>query len=314
MTCPSIITTTTTAEAMENFFPYTAFVEPFVAYAFMRRALVACLALGLGSAPIGVFLVLRRMSLMGDAMSHAVLPGAAIGFILAGLSLGAMSVGGLIAGLAVALLAGVTSRITLLREDASLAGFYLASLALGVLLVSTYGSAVDLLHVLFGSILAVDDEGLLFVATVASVTLVTLALIYRPLVVECFDPVYLRGVGGRGSLIHLLFLVLVVLNLVAGFQALGTLMAVGLMMLPAAAARFWSDSVSGSIAFATGSAMASGVAGLLISYHFELPSGPAIVLAAAVVYFASIVFGSRAGLLARYRRRPHFHDPGEMKR
>jgi zinc/manganese transport system permease protein len=91
-------------------------------------------------------------------------------------------------------------------------------------------------------------------------------------------------------------------------------MAVGLMMLPAAAARFWSDSVSGSIAFATGSAMASGVAGLLISYHFELPSGPAIVLAAAAVYFASIVFGSRAGLLARYRRRPHFHDPGEMKR
>jgi len=293
--------------------PYSALIEPLTAYAFMRRALVACLALSLGSGPIGVFLVLRRMSLMGDAMSHAVLPGAAIGFIFAGLSLGAMSLGGLIAGLAVALLAGVVSRTTVLREDASLAGFYLASLALGVLLVSTYGSAVDLLHVLFGSILAVDDEGLLFVASVASITLITLALIYRPLVAECFDPTFLRSVGARGSLIHLLFLVLVVLNLVAGFQALGTLMAVGLMMLPAAAARFWSDSVGGSIAFATGAAMASGVIGLLISYHFELPSGPAIVLTAAVVYLASIVFGSRAGLLARYRRRPHFHKPEEIK-
>jgi zinc/manganese transport system permease protein len=293
--------------------PYALFIEPLTAYAFMRRALVACLALALGSGPIGVFLVLRRMSLMGDAMSHAVLPGAAIGFIFAGLSLGAMSVGGLIAGLAVALLAGVTSRTTVLREDASLAGFYLASLALGVLLVSVYGSAIDLLHVLFGSILAVDDEGLLFVAAVASITLLTLALIYRPLVAECFDPTFLRSVGARGSVIHLVFLVLVVLNLVAGFQALGTLMAVGLMMLPAAAARFWSESVAGSIAFATGSAMASGVVGLLLSYHFELPSGPAIVLTAAVVYLASIVFGSRAGLLARYRRRPHFHEPKEMQ-
>lgn len=293
--------------------PYSLLIEPLTAYAFMRRALVACLALSLGSGPIGVFLVLRRMSLMGDAMSHAVLPGAAIGFIFAGLSLGAMSLGGLIAGLAVALLAGVVSRTTVLREDASLAGFYLASLALGVLLVSIYGSAVDLLHVLFGSILAVDDEGLLFVASVASITLITLAVIYRPLVAECFDPAFLRSVGARGSVIHLIFLVLVVLNLVAGFQALGTLMAVGLMMLPAAAARFWSDSVAGSIAFATIAAMASGVIGLLLSYHFELPSGPAIVLTAAVVYLASIVFGSRAGLLARYRRRPHFHEPEEIK-
>ena len=293
--------------------PYVLLIEPLTAYAFMRRALVACMALALGSGPIGVFLVLRRMSLMGDAMSHAVLPGAAIGFIFAGLSLGAMSAGGLIAGLAVAVLAGVPSRTTILREDASLAGFYLASLALGVLLVSVYGSAIDLLHVLFGSILAVDDEGLLFVAAVASITLITLALIYRPLVAECFDPTFLRSVGARGSVIHLVFLVLVVLNLVAGFQALGTLMAVGLMMLPAAAARFWSESVAGSIAFATGSAMASGIVGLLLSYHFEVPSGPAIVLTAAVVYLASIVFGSRAGLLARYRRRPHFHEPEEMK-
>jgi len=292
--------------------PYTLLVEPLIGYAFMRRALVACLALAMGSGPIGVFLVLRRMSLMGDAMSHAVLPGAAIGFILAGLSLGAMSAGGLVAGLTVALLAGITSRTTILREDASLAGFYLASLALGVLLVSIYGSAVDLLHILFGSILAVDDEGLLFVAVVASITLIILALIFRPLVAECFDPTFLRSVGARGSLIHLIFLVLVVLNLVAGFQALGTLMAVGLMMLPAAAARFWSDSVAGCIAFATACAMACGVVGLLLSYHFDLPSGPAIVLTAAAAYLASIVFGSRAGLLARYLRRPHFHDPEEL--
>src|SRR5437773_2784734 len=120
----------------------------------MRRALAGCLALALGCGPIGTILVIRRMSLMGDALSHAVLPGAALGFIIAGLSLPAMSLGGLAAGLVVALSSGVVTRFTPLREDASFAAFYLISLAFGVLLVSAHGSNVDLLHLLFGSILA----------------------------------------------------------------------------------------------------------------------------------------------------------------
>ena len=201
---------------------YSAFIAPFVDYGFMRRALVACLALGLGSAPIGVLLMLRRMSLVGDAMSHAILPGAAVGFLVAGgLSLPAMGLGGLIAGLSVALLSGLISRTTALREDASFATFYLTSLALGVLIVSLRGSNIDLLHVLFGTILAIDATALYLVGGIASFTLVTLALVYRPLVAECFDPGFLRAVAGRGSAYHFLFLFLVVLNLVAGFQALG---------------------------------------------------------------------------------------------
>ena len=205
---------------------------PFAEFGFMRRALVGCLALALGGGPIGTFLVIRRMSLMGDALSHAVLPGAALGFILGGLSLPAISLGGVGAGLVVALLSGLVTRLTPLREDASFAAFYLISLAIGVLLVSTHGSNVDLLHLLFGSILAIDDATLVLIGAVASIGLLSLAIIYRPLVVECFDPGFLRAVGGRGGLVHTVFLALVVLNLVAGFQALGTLMAVGLMMLP----------------------------------------------------------------------------------
>ncbi len=138
---------------------YDFLLAPFVDYGFMRRALVACLALGIGSGPVGVLLMLRRMSLVGDAMSHAILPGAAVGFLFAGLSLPAMGLGGLVAGLAVALLSGFVSRTTVLREDASFASFYLASLASGVLLVSLRGSNIDLLHVLFGTILAIDDDG-----------------------------------------------------------------------------------------------------------------------------------------------------------
>ena len=286
---------------------YSALIEPFIAYGFMRRALVACLALALGSGPIGVFLVLRRMSLMGDAMSHAILPGAAIGFLAAGLSLWAMSAGGLVVGLAVALLAGLVSRATSIREDASLAGFYLISLALGVLLVSLKGSSIDLLHVLFGTILGVGDASLLLVAGIATVSLITLALIYRPLIAECFDPVFLRALGAAGSRYHILFLALVVLNLVAGFQALGTLMAVGLMMLPAAAARFWAAEVWSLFLVAAGIAFASGYAGLLLSYHLNLPSGPAIILVAGIAYVGSILLGRRDGIVKRYFPAPHHH-------
>ena len=286
---------------------YSALIEPFAAYGFMRRALVACLALAFGSGPIGVFLVLRRMSLMGDAMSHAILPGAAIGFLAAGLSLWAMSAGGLVVGLAVALLAGLVSRATSIREDASLAGFYLISLALGVLLVSLKGSSIDLLHVLFGTILGVGDASLLLVAGIATVSLFVLALIYRPLIAECFDPVFLRALGATGSRYHILFLALVVLNLVAGFQALGTLMAVGLMMLPAAAARFWAAEVWSLFLVAAGIAFASGYAGLLLSYHLDLPSGPAIILVAGIAYLGSILLGRRDGIVKRYFPAPHHH-------
>jgi zinc/manganese transport system permease protein len=293
---------------------YDLIAAPFVDFEFMRRALVACLALAVGAAPLGVFLVLRRMSLMGDAIGHAVLPGVAIGFMVSGLSLGAMTIGGVFAGLAVALLAGLTARATGLKEDASLAGFYLTSLALGVILVSLRGSPVDLLHILFGSILAVDDQGLLFVVGVASVSTLTMSLIFRSLVVECFDPVFARSVGAYGGWAHAIFLGLVVLNLVAAFQALGTLMAVGLMMLPALAARFWSEDVSHIAIVATGLGVLSSFLGLLVSYHAEIASGPAIVLTAAALYLISIVAGSRSGLLARWLRRPHFHEPHEAKR
>lgn len=287
---------------------YDLLISPFVDFAFMRRALAGCLALALGSGPIGLFLVMRRMSLMGDAMSHAVLPGAAIGFLLAGLSLPAMSLGGFFAGVLVALLAGLATRFTTIKEDASFAAFYLLSLALGVLLVSKSGSNVDLMHILFGSVLAVDNAALYLVAGVATVTLTVLALIYRPLLLESLDPVFLRAVGARGSWWHMLFLMLVVLNLVAGFQALGTLMAVGLMMLPAITARLWAETVEGMLLVSVGIAFASGLGGLLLSYYFELPSGPSIILLAGLVYLASLLIGPVGGALPRYVRARHLES------
>lgn len=278
---------------------------PFLDYGFMRRALAGAFALSFGAAPLGVFLVLRRMSLMGDAMSHAILPGVAAGFLLSGLSLTAMLIGGIVTGLTVALLAGLVSRLTPLREDASFAAFYLISLGLGVLLVSLRGSSMDLLHVLFGTVLGLDDGALLLVTACATITLLVLAAIYRLLVAECLDPNFLRAAGGGGSWTHMVFLALVVFNLVAGFQVLGTLMVVGIMMLPAAAARFWVRSAAGQIPLAAVTGAAASLSGLLASYHYDLPASPAIILAAGFFYLLSIAFGPQGGLLVRTSRARH---------
>ena len=276
---------------------WEALVQPFVEFAFMRRALAGSLAVALAAAPEGVFLTLRRMSMTGDAIAHAVLPGVATAYLLAGLSLYAITLGGLVTGLAVAGLAGVASRATVQHEDASLASFHLLALALGVVIVSLGGSRVDLVHVLFGSVLALGDDAVLMLAAVASATALGLALVYRPLVLECVDPAFLKTVGKRaGGRVHHLFLALMVLVLVAGFHALGTLMAVGIMILPAAAARFWARDIDRMIAVAVGAALLPVPAGLLASFHVDIPSGPAIVLAAGAIYLLSMVLGPHGSL------------------
>ena len=294
-------------------------IGPFAEFAFMRRALVATLALSMSAAPLGVFLTLRRMSLLGDALSHAILPGVAIGFMLFGLSLTAMAVGGVLAGLLVAAIAGLVSQSTALKEDASLAAVYLVALALGVTLIAGHGTQLDLLHILFGSALGVDSPGLYLVAGVASASVLMLAAGYRGLVLESFDPVFLSAAGQHsGSSARQTaqkrswqrwiwqqgFLMLVVVNLVAGFQTLGTLMAVGLMMVPAVSARLWHDTLPAQLVNASAQAMLASVAGLLLSYHFDTPSGPTIIGSAGALYFMSLVFAP-GGWLYRYFATAH---------
>lgn len=270
-------------------------------YGFMKKALVSCVCLALGSTPVGVLLVLRRMSLMGDALSHAILPGAALGYMIAGLSLPALGIGGVLAGLIVAFLAGLVSRSTHLKEDASFAGFFLMALALGVLLISVRHSTVDLIHILFGSALAVDDMSLLIMGGITTVTVVTLAAIIRPLMIECFDPAFFKSVGGKGGVYHVVFLMLVVLNLVSGFQALGTLLSLGMMMLPAIAARFWAHDLWVLFGVSVIGALLSGLVGLLLSYHLDWPSGPSVVLVAGVVYIVSLLVGPYGSWLYHQR-------------
>jgi zinc/manganese transport system permease protein len=280
-------------------------IAPFTEFAFMQRGLLGAVFLSFSACPIGVFLMLRRMSLTGDAMAHAILPGAAAGFLLYGLQIVPMTIGGLLAGAVVALGAGAVSRLTVQKEDASMAAFYLISLALGVTMVSLRGSSVDLMHVLFGTVLALNNAALTLIGIVAAVTLAALAVFWRALVAECLDPLFLRSVSRLGTPVHFVFLGLVVLNLVAGFQALGTLLSVGLMVLPAAAARFWTQRVETMAVLAIAFGLVSSLSGLLLSYHVALPSGPAIILSTGMLYFVSVLFGTRGVLATRRPRHAH---------
>jgi zinc/manganese transport system permease protein len=279
-------------------------ISEMFSYAFMRRAFVVTTILSASVAPVGAFLVLRRLSLAGEAMAHAITPGVVIGFVTAGLSVMSLLFGGLIAGLGVAVLTAYLARNTILRSDASLASLYLIALAIGIFILSAAGSAVPLKSFLFGSILGVDDASMILVGGVATVTLLTFALILRPLIMSTCDPVFFESQVKRSWIVDQGFMFLLVLNLLAAFKTLGTLMAVGLMILPATAARYWSGTITAQLGLGFIFSLLSCWLGLTLSYVLpETPSGPAIVLVAGAIFVLSALFGP-LGLRGQFSATP----------
>ena len=194
--------------------------------------------------------------------------------------------------MSVALLTSFVARKTIIREDASLASLYLVALALGIFILSASGSAVPLKSFLFGSILGIDDETLILIGVTATITLISFALILRPLIVSTIDPVFYESQTQKPGVIGQWFMFLVVLNLIGAFKALGTLMAVGLMILPATAARYWVSTITSYLLLTFLLALMSSWAGLIISFYAsEVPSGPAIVLVAGAIFIFSLLFG-----------------------
>jgi zinc/manganese transport system permease protein len=273
-------------------------MAPDVAEIALRSAAAGGLALAFGGAPLGVLLIARRMSLSGDALSHGILPGAAIAFLIAGPNPWALTLGALAAALAVTALSSLLARTRRLPEDAAFAVIYLSALASGVLLLAHHAGPDALEAMLFGQAQGLDRNGLLLAAGAATATLVALALFIRGFVAESVDPGFLRVEGRTGGWLHLLLMMLVALNLVAGFRAFGALMTVGLMMIPAAGARFWARGYAGQAGAAILiSAMAS-TAGVLIAVRAGFEPGAVMALCATALFVVSGVFGPHGGLLA----------------
>ena len=272
-----------------------------LAFDFMQRALVSTSVLSVSVAPVGAFLVLRRLSLAGEAMAHAIVPGIVIAFVLFGLSVTSMITGGMIAGIAVALGTSVLARRTLIREDASLASLYLIALALGIFILSAAGSAIPLKSFLFGSALGVGDDTLILIGSTATITLLSFAVMLRPLITATFDPMFFQSQSKQAGLVQHWFMFLLVLNLLAAFKSLGTLMAVGLMILPATAARYWVSTITYYLMLTFVFALLSCWTGLILSFYLDnVPTGPAIVLVAGSLFLISLIFAPLGLLRGHY--------------
>ncbi|ADV33454.1 ABC transporter membrane protein (putative manganese transport system) [Candidatus Blochmanniella vafra str. BVAF] len=272
--------------------------DPFIYFEFMRKGIVACCALSISITPIGSFLLLKRMSLIGDALSHSILPGVAIGYFFSGVSLVMMNIGGLISGLIVSILSIWVSEKTTLQQDASFSGFCIGFLALGVVLVSLQTSNMDLLNLLVGSILSVSMLHIKCIGVVSTITLISLALFYRALIMESFDPDFFKtnNVVVFKS-IQIFFLFIVMLNLIASFQITGTLMSVGLMILPNLSAQYWVHSLIQRLLLSVCIALLCSWIGLLIAFYIVLPAGPTIILCISVFFLFSVLFGRNHSVL-----------------
>jgi zinc/manganese transport system permease protein len=270
---------------------------PFFEFEFLNHALIASIVLSISAAPLGVFLLLKRLSLIGDALSHSILPGVAVGYFLFGFSLPGMTVGGFLAGILIILVSQWVSQKTNLKQETSFATFYLISLALGVLLISAKGSQVDLIHVLFGNLLSLDQPTLNLIMIVMSITIVFFGLAFKPLVLEAFDQEFyqlkvMRFKGWKKFLLQgipFFFLIILVLNLVSSFHAIGTLLSLGLIVLPAATASLWVKTIGKLIMFSLAISLLGCYSGILLSYHFDLAIGPTIVACIGVIYIVSLI-------------------------
>jgi zinc/manganese transport system permease protein len=271
----------------------------------LKSAAAGAVALAFGGAPLGVLMIARRLSLMGDALSHGILPGVAIAFLVAGRDPVALTFGALTAGLIVAGLSSLLARTGKLPDDASFAIFYLAALALGVLLLGKMGKPDELEALLFGSTEALDAGGLILAGAAASATLIALALFLRGVLGEAADPVFMRTLGARFGLAHLLLMLLLALNLVAGFRAFGALMTVALMTIPAAAARFWAKGYGGQAVCAVLLSGVSGLAGLGLAAIWAVEPGAVMTLCAAGLFGVSALIGANGGLLQTWLARSH---------
>jgi manganese transport system permease protein len=269
-------------------------------YAFMQRALLAAVLVGLVCGVLGCFIVLRRMALIGDALAHAVLPGAAIAFMLGAND---FFFGAAVAGVITAVLIGWVTANSRVKEDAAIGVVFTGAFALGIVLITLIQSrSVDLFHMLFGNVLGVDDRHLWITAAIAAGVLLTVALLYKELLLHAFDPIMAAALGLPISGLHYLVMLLLSLTVVASLQTVGLVLVVAMLITPASTAYLLTDRFSRMLGISAAVGVFSAIAGLYASYYWNVSSGASIVLVATALFFLALLFAPKRGLLLRYVR------------
>jgi ABC-type Mn2+/Zn2+ transport system permease subunit len=277
---------------------------------FMRRALVGGALIGFTNGFLGAFIVLRRMSLMADALSHSMLPGLVIGLIVCGgLNAAGLFIGGIFAALFVALGAMLLARVSRLKEDTSLALLYTFAFSVGAVLLKYTPTRVDLNHYLFGNVLGMSNADLWISYGVALIVVPGLLLIERPLVLTLFDPAVARSQGVNVGLVQLILIAASVLTMISSAQGIGVILMLGLLVGPAATMYLMTDHFPRMMWGGGIIGLLGAVSGLLVSYRFDgLPSGAAIVIILFAVFVAALIFSPRYGLIRKLRKSRHFHE------
>lgn len=283
-------------------------LEPFT-HEFMQRALLGGALIGFTNGFLGAFVVLRRLALMADSLSHSMLPGLALGVMFFGLSLSALFFGGLFAALFVALGAQVVARSSRLKEDTALAILYTVAVSMGLVLLTFVKTPVSLNHYLFGNILGLADADLWLAYGVALIAVPLLAALQRPYLLLLFEPAVARSQSIRTSVLNLLLIVLLVVTMVSSVQAVGVILMLGLLIAPAATVYLLCDSFPAMLWGGGAIGAIGSVGGLVLSYRISnLPSGAAIVLMLGAIFIFAWIFSPRYGLVRRFARRRHFHE------
>jgi ABC-type Mn2+/Zn2+ transport system permease subunit len=282
-------------------------LEPFQ-HAFMQRALLACALIGFTNGFLGAIVVLRRLALMADSLSHALLPGLAVGIIVCGLSPIGLFLGALVAAGLVAIGAELVAQSSRVKIETALAVLYTVAFSAGIILLSFAPVRIDLHDYLFGNILGVSDADLWVTYGISFCTITIIAALQRPLIVMLFDPVVAATQGLPVTALNYLMLSLLVLVMISSLQAVGVILALGLLVAPAATMYLLSDSASALFWGGGFIGLLGSCAGLLISYWTDLPSGACIVLVLGFIFCAAYLGSPRYGLLRRWFRKPHFHE------
>ncbi|MFV0416893.1 MAG: metal ABC transporter permease [Chthoniobacterales bacterium] len=277
-------------------------------YAFMQRALLACILIGFTNGFLGTFIILRRMALVADALSHSLLPGLAIAAIIAGLSPGGLLIGGVIAAGFVAIGGFLISRSSRLKDDTAIASLYIVAFALGIVVIKYANVRVSLDHFLFGNILGVGVSDLNVSFVISTFIMLTLVLLHRPLLLTLFESSVARSLGIPANSLLGLLVAFIVLAMLSSLQAIGILLSLGLLILPAATMYLLTDRYSVMAWGAASLGTFTAVVGLFFSYYANIPSGPAIVLLLGTEFILAFFFSPTYGLLQRYFRGRHLHD------
>ena len=283
------------------------FTEPFH-YDFMQRALAACLLIGFTNGFLGTFVILRRLTLMAEALSHSLLPGLVVAVMIFGVSAGGMLVGGLFAALFVAVGGHLIASSSRVKSETAIAALYIIAFAVGITLLKFTHVRVSLEHFLFGNILGIGNDDLWVSYAICGITLLCLIALGRPLLILMFESSVAKTQGVPAGRLSMLLVVLIVLSMVASLQAVGVLLSLGLLILPAATMYLLTDSFGKMCWGGASIGMFGAVAGLLLSYYANVPSGPAIVFVLGLLFAGAYLFSPKYGILARSLRRRHLHE------